>query len=48
MDSGDPKTQCSSYFAGEPIPGLDDAIKIQFKINAATEILWKDEYLTYK
>ena len=48
MESGDPKTQCSSYFPGEPIPGLDDAIKMKLKINATTEILWKDEHLTYK
>ena len=41
----DQKTLCSSYFHGEPIPGLTDAIKKRFQIN---ENLWKKENLTYK
>ena len=44
----DLKTQCSSYFTGEPLPGLDDKIKRKFQINAATVYLWKNEHLTYK
>ena len=48
QESEDPKTQCSSYFPGEPIPGLDDAIKMKLQINATTENLWKNEHLTYK
>ena len=47
-ESEDPKTQCSSYFPGEPIPGLDDAIKMKLRINTMTENLWKNEHLTYK
>ena len=42
-----PQTQCSSYFPGEPIPGLDDAIKMKLRINATTENLWKNEHLTF-
>ena len=48
QESEDLKTQCKSYFTGEPIPGLDDTIKMKFQINAATEYLWKNEHLTYK
>ena len=47
MESED-LNQCSSYFPGEPIPGLDDAIKMKSQINKTTEYLWKNEYLTYK
>ena len=48
QESEDVKAQCSSYFPGEPIPGLNDTIKTGFQINAATEDLWKNEHLTYK
>ena len=47
QESEDSKTQCSSYFPGEPIPGLDEAIKTYFRINATTENLWKNEHLTF-
>ena len=45
QESEVPKNLCSSYFPGEPIPGLTDAIKKRFQIN---ENLWKKENLTYK
>ena len=48
QESEELKTLCSSYFPGEPIPGLTDAIKTNFQINATTENLWKKENLTYK
>ena len=48
QESEELKTLCSSYFLGEPIPVLTDAIKTNFQINATTENLWKKENLTYK
>ena len=48
QESEEPKNLCSSYFPGEPIPGLTDAIKTKIQINAATENMWKKEHLTFK
>ena len=43
--SEDPRTQCTSYYPGEDIPGLDDKIRERLKIDIN---LWKTENLTYK
>ena len=48
QESEEQKNLCSSYFPGQPIPGLNDAIKTKFQINARKENLWKKEHLTFK
>ena len=47
QESEDPRTQCTSYYPGKAIPGLDK-IKESFQIDTETENLWKTEHLTYK
>ena len=48
QESEDLKIQCSSYFHGEAIPGLNNRIKEKLQINTTTENLWKNDYLTYQ
>ena len=47
QESEDPRTQCTSYYPGKAIPGLD-TIKKSFQIDTETENLWKTEHFTYK
>ena len=48
QESEDPSKQCTSYYPGEDIPGLDDKILKNLKIDRKTKNLWKSEYLNYK
>ena len=43
QESEDRRKQCTSYYPGEDIPGLDG-----LKIDTKTKNLWKTEYLSYK
>ena len=49
QESEDPENpQCTSYYPGEDIPGLDDKTRERLKIDTKTKNLWKTEYLSYK
>jgi hypothetical protein len=47
QESEDPRTQCTSYYPGKAILGLE-GIKESLQIDTETENLWKTEHLTYK